>query len=208
VASRSFSVKLFEIDKEGGLEPILGVDEDYFAGAVPNTGDTYAMWGLNDIYDFYSVQRRIFVDSPDGASGWCVVVRKIDTASPLENVVTAWVEDTSFWAEIDEKERHEEIAKRERVARQEEERRKNEPRHKLHPREVGALRFMVNHQDCNTIDLIPQAGEHTIGVLVSAGLVRADGKDHRGLKTWRVTKEGRAELDRRDKWSAPVDPSY
>ncbi|CDM57223.1 hypothetical protein [Rhizobium favelukesii] len=202
MGSRGFGVRLFEIQPDGALEPILGVDEDYFCGVVPNVGDTYAMWHLHDVYDFYSVQRRVFVDSHDGAAGWCVVVRKLETAPPLENVVTAWAEDTRFWADIDEQERQEEIANQERIRRQEEDRLKHEPRHRLHPREVRALRYMINRPDCNTIDLIPRAGEHTISVLVSAGLVRAVGKDHRGLKTLRVTKEGKAEVDRHDKWSA------
>jgi len=111
VGNRGFGVRLFEIESSGTLVPLLGVDEDYFCGAVPNVGDTYAMNHLNGVYDFYSVQRRIFVDSHDGAEGWCVIVRRVETASQLENVVTAWDEDTKFWNDIDDQEREQENKK-------------------------------------------------------------------------------------------------
>ncbi len=111
MGNRGFGVRLFEIESNGTLVPLLGVDEDYFCGAVPNVGDTYAMNHLNGVYDFYSVQRRIFVDSHDGAEGWCVIVRRVETASQLENVVTAWDEDTKFWNDIDDQEREQENKK-------------------------------------------------------------------------------------------------
>ncbi|EJT05687.1 hypothetical protein [Rhizobium sp. CCGE 510] len=198
MASRNFSVRLFEIDKEGSLEPILAVDEDYFAGTVPNVGDTYSTHGLDD-YTFYAVQRRIFVDSHDGAGGWLIIVRKVDATSLLENVVSAWQEDTQFWNEIDQQESMEEG---ERRKQDREDRDEYAPRHNLHPREVLALRFMIEHPDCNTVDVIPQAGEHTINVLAAAALIRPGGKNHSGQKTWRVTEEGNAEIERRDKLSS------
>lgn len=201
MASLGFGVRLFEMQSDGALEPLLGVDEDYFRGTVPNVGDTFAMWGLHDVYRFYSIQRRYFIDSPDGDRGWCIIVREIDSAPPLENVVKTWVDDTKFWREVDEQEHQEEVEKQERLRKQEEDRQKNAPRHSLHPREVRALRFMIEHPESNTIDVIPQAGEHTLNVLSTAGLIRSAGKDHRGLKTWRVTKEGRAEIERHDKWA-------
>ncbi|WP_028744206.1 hypothetical protein [Rhizobium leguminosarum] len=198
MADRNFSVRLFEIDKEGSLEPILGVDEDYFAGAVPNVGDTYSRPGLED-YTFYSVQRRIFVDCHGGASGWLIIVRKLDATSLLENVVSAWQEDTQFWNEIDQQES---IEEGERRKQEREDRDEYAPRHNLHPREVLALRFMIEHPDCNTVDAIPQAGEHTINVLATAALIQPVGKNHSGQKTWRVTEEGNAEIERRDKLSS------
>jgi hypothetical protein len=93
--------------QDSELVPLLGVDEGHFCGVIPNVGDTYAKWGMHDIYRFYSVQRRYFIDSPDADSGWCVVVREIETAPQLENVVKAWAEDTQFWNDIDDQERQE-----------------------------------------------------------------------------------------------------
>lgn len=107
MGNRGCGVRLFEMQPDGNLEPILGVDEDYFAGTVPNVGDTLARWGLNDIYTFYSVQRRYFIDSPDADNGWCVIVRNIESAPQHEGVVKAWAEDTQFWADIDDQERAE-----------------------------------------------------------------------------------------------------
>jgi len=111
MGNRGFGVRLFEIQSDGALEPLLGVDEDYFAGTVPNVGDTFAKWGLNDVYSFYSVQRRYFIDSPDADNGWCVLVRPIESASQLESVVEAWTEDTRFWMDIDDQEKAEERVK-------------------------------------------------------------------------------------------------
>ncbi|NEI20537.1 hypothetical protein GUK30_14075 [Rhizobium leguminosarum] len=113
MSNRGFGVRLFEMQPDGTLEPFLGVDEDYFAGAVPNVGDTFAKWGLNDVYTFFSVQRRLFIDSPNADNGWCVIVRSIESAPQLETVVNAWAEDTKFWADVDE---HERVEKGERLA--------------------------------------------------------------------------------------------
>lgn len=107
MGTSGFGVRLFEITPDGSLEPILGVDEDYFGGTVPNVGDTYAKWGLNDVYTFFSVQRRYFIDSPDADNGWCVLVRQVESAPQLEYVVKEWADDTEFWRTIDEQEREE-----------------------------------------------------------------------------------------------------
>ena len=112
-----FGVRLFEIEADGSLEPLLGVDNEHFGGTAPNVGDTYAMWGPKDTYRFYSVQRRYFIDSPDGDNGWCVIVRRMDSAPQLERVVEAWADDTKFWRDIDEEERQEEDAERASRAR-------------------------------------------------------------------------------------------
>jgi hypothetical protein len=108
MASLGFGVRLFEIQSDGVLEPILGVDEDYFCGAVPNVGDTIAMSGLHDVYRFYNVQRRFFVDSSYGDHGWAIIVRANEPAAQMDKVVETWVSDTKFWREVDEQERVEE----------------------------------------------------------------------------------------------------
>ena len=53
MGNSGFGVRLFEVKSDGVLEPILGVDEDYFGGTVPNVGDTYESGGLHDVYRFY-----------------------------------------------------------------------------------------------------------------------------------------------------------
>ncbi|KAA0694372.1 hypothetical protein DTW90_23875 [Neorhizobium sp. P12A] len=113
MASEGFGVRVFEIEPDGTLTPHICADEDYFSGTVPNVGDTIAMWHLHDVYRFYNVQRRYFIDSPDDDRGWCVIVRLIDPAPQLENVVTEWSEDTKFWRSVEEQERKEE---QERIA--------------------------------------------------------------------------------------------
>lgn len=197
-----FTVRLFEIDREGKLEPLLGVDEDFFAGAVPNVGDTYSAWGA-DGYAFYSVQRRVFVNSSDGESGWLVIVRKIEAAPLLESVVEAWFEDNHFWREAAEQERLEEqelksqeTGSYEHWKRKNDERKKHAPIHKLHAPQMRALRFLIDHPDCRTVDLIPRTGEKTMEALEAKGCVRAGAKDHRGNREWYVTDEGRAEVKR------------
>lgn len=107
MGTSGFGVRLFEVMSDGSLEPILGVDGDYFGGTVPNVGDTYAKWGLNDVYTFFAVQRRYFIDSPDADNGWCVIVREVQSAPQLEAVAKEWAEDTEFWRAIDEQEREE-----------------------------------------------------------------------------------------------------
>ena len=201
MAVRSFSVKLFEIDRKGRLEGLLDTDEDYFAGTIPDVGDTFAKWGLDDVYTFFSVQRRIFVESP-GDDGWLIIVRQIESAPLLDTAAKEWIEDTRFWREVDEQERLEELAEEERRKEIEAQRKANAPRHHLHPREVRALRFMIDHPECVTIDAIPQAGEYTLTTLAAAGLVRTHGRDERGVPRWQVTKEGCAEIARYDLWTA------
>jgi len=47
----------------------MGADIGCFPGAVPNVGDTFAKWGLNDVYTFFSVQRRYFINSASSDHG-------------------------------------------------------------------------------------------------------------------------------------------
>jgi hypothetical protein len=202
MGDRGFGVRLFEIQKDGSLEPLLGVDEDHFAGAVPDVGDTYAKWGIDDQYTFFSVQRRIFVDSP-GTQGWCVVVREIEVAPQLDAVVREWIADTDFWLAVEEQERKDESDQQAQLEQRDAQRNQNAPRHRLHPREVKTLRFMIGHPECMTLATIRGAAEHTISVLAEAKLVRGAGKDASGEQQWKVTAEGRAEIQRYDLWTAP-----
>ncbi len=80
------------------------------------------------------------------------------------------------------------------------ERDKHRPHHRLDVREERILRFMLAHPEHTTVDLIPRAGEKTLEALTKVGVVGPGGKDHRGFRTWFVTDEGRAEIDRTDTW--------
>lgn len=95
-------VKIFQMLPNGSLDLLVGADDGYFGGIVPNVGDTYVMGSTNAAFPFYSVQRRYFIDSP-GDRGWCVIVRAIETAPQLENVVKTWRDEIKYWREVDEK---------------------------------------------------------------------------------------------------------
>lgn len=202
--SADFTVRLFELDKDGALEPILGTNESYFAGTVPTVGDTYSKYvEVEDRWISYNVQRRIFINSSDGASGWFIMVRKLDDTPLLNHAVEAWIEDTRFWREAEEQdafEEHEIAAQTkgtfEYWKRQQEEREKYRPIHKLNGPQARALRFLSDHPEIHTVDLIPQCGDKTMEVLEKAKCVRPGGKDYRGLREWFITDEGHAELKR------------
>lgn len=80
------------------------------------------------------------------------------------------------------------------------ERDKHRPRHRLDVREERILRFMLANPEHTTVDLIPRAGAKTLEALTKVGVVAPGGKDRRGFRTWFVTDEGRAEIDRTDTW--------
>lgn len=79
-------------------------------------------------------------------------------------------------------------------------REKHRPIHRLNAPQVRALRFLADHPDCLTSDVVPNAGEKTMEALAKVGCVRAGGKDYRGKREWHVTAEGRAELQREETW--------
>lgn len=205
VSKEGLSVRIWVIESDGGLEPIMTADESHFCGSVPNVGDTYAKWGLEDVYRFYSVQRRYFIDSIDVDQGWCVIVREIEPASQMEKIVEAWSEETVFFRELEEAERleeHETLASTpgtlENLVRQREERAKHRPHHGLTGPEMRGLRFMADHPKIKTIDKIPEMGERRTKRLLDKGLVRAVGKTALGVQKWLITAEGRAEIKRED----------
>jgi len=107
----AFSVRLFELQADGKLKALHANDIEYYGGACPNVGDTIGQLnGLGDAYRFYSVQRRVFVDAGDGNQGWAVVVRLIEESSFLSEVMTAWIDDTAFWYDVEKQEAAESLA--------------------------------------------------------------------------------------------------
>ncbi|NTA58402.1 hypothetical protein G6L32_07105 [Agrobacterium tumefaciens] len=107
MSGEGFDVRIYCLHSDGTIEAVIGADTDHFQGAVPNVGDTYAKWGLDDVYRFYSVQRRYFVDSVDNDHGWCVIVCEIESAPQMEAVVKEWSEETRFWRDISKEEEDE-----------------------------------------------------------------------------------------------------
>ncbi|WP_376742150.1 helix-turn-helix transcriptional regulator [Ensifer canadensis] len=81
------------------------------------------------------------------------------------------------------------------------ERDKHRPHHNLTAPEQRALRFMIDHPEYLTADLIPRVGDKTLEGMAKVGVVRPGGKDHRGFREWHVTDGGRAEIDRIDTWT-------
>lgn len=201
--SLDYTIRIYELLADGKLEPLGGGPISQYGGSCPNVGDTIARYDvLSEAFKFYNVQRRMFIDSADGDEGWAILIRAVDGSPLMSAVADEWLDETRFWRDVDEQERQEEAAKQARSRQKEEDRKKNAPRHSLDPRDVKALRFMIDHPDCVTIDTIRGAAEHTIAVLFDAGLVRKVGRDAAGAQQWRVTKEGKNEIARRDVWSS------
>lgn len=107
MSGEGFDVRIYCIRPDGYLESLMGADIGYFHGAVPNVGDTFAKWGLNDVYTFFSVQRRYFINSASSDHGWCVVVREIESAPQMEAIVKEWGEETEFWRDVAQQEKEE-----------------------------------------------------------------------------------------------------
>lgn len=234
------SVRIFEIQADGKIEPLMGSDVGFFGGSCPNVGDTFGKVNvLDDTFSFYSVQRRVFVDSCDGDEGWAVIVRPIEESALLNEVMTTWIEDTKFWRAVDIQETRESSEetrkqiqelmlkskeskkstkpkarkkpdpKRRKVKKEdkrpptaagETERDKHKPLLGLSAKEEKVLRYMVEHSDCTTPDVIPNAGEHTMERLTEKGALKEIGRDFRDEREWAVTDEGHAEIKRTDTW--------
>lgn len=82
--------------------------------------------------------------------------------------------------------------------RRREQRQENKPRLDLRGKQEDVLRFMVDRPDCNTADVIPNAGERTMQELARQGALRETGVDAHGDRRWEVTDEGRDEIKRID----------
>lgn len=74
----------------------------------------------------------------------------------------------------------------------------HKPRLDLRGKQEEVLRYMVDRPDCNTTDVIPNAGEHTMQQLAKQEALREIGMDCHGHRRWEVTDEGRAEIKRID----------
>ncbi|MFD1744063.1 hypothetical protein ACFSE1_01180 [Rhizobium helianthi] len=80
------------------------------------------------------------------------------------------------------------------------ERDKLKPRHGLNAVQLRVLAFMIDHPDCTTTDVIPDAGVKTMEYIAKVGCVRAGGKDADGRQHWHITDEGRTEIYRERTW--------
>lgn len=102
-------IRTYELRQDGGLEPLSIVPISHYGGVCPNVGDTLCSDFTALGVCFYSVQRRYFMEA-DGANGWAIVLRRIETAQQHLTVYEAWNADTAFWNEVDQQERNEELA--------------------------------------------------------------------------------------------------
>lgn len=207
--SLGYTIRLYKLLSDGGIEALGGGPLDNFGGSCPNVGDTIAKYDLlAETFKFYNVQRRMFIDSADGDEGWAILIRPIDGSALMTAVADEWLDETKFWRDVDEQERREEYEKAantkgtpEWSERQWQERSKHRPLHGLNGREIDVLHFISRNRKRNTIDRIPRAGEKTIQKLARIGVVQAGKDDSRGMKQWYLTKEGRAELKRWEIWT-------
>lgn len=196
-------VRVWSIQSDGVLEPLMGAGENHFRGTIPDVGDTFVMFGPSDEPLFYSVQRRYFINSNASDHGWCIIVRSTSAAAQMDLVVKEWTEETDFWRNVEAEELRVELevlantpGTYEYWVRQREEQAKHRPHHGLNGPEMRGLIFMADHPEINTIDKIPDVGERRMKRLLEKGLVRADGKTALGLQKWSITAEGRAEIKR------------
>lgn len=96
-------IRFYVIDSDGALEPFASMPlSDY--GTCPNVGDTMCVERGGRRPDFYSVQRRYFVDDIGFPSGWAVVLREFDTSPQTVAVMKAWREDNAWEKKINEQE--------------------------------------------------------------------------------------------------------
>lgn len=186
--SLDYTIRLYELLPDGDLEALSGGPVEQYGNSCPNVGDTIARYDvLAERFKFYNVQRRIFIDSSDLNEGWAILIRAVDASPLMIKVADEWLDETKFWGEVDEKEDWQ---------YQYAERKKHHPHHRLDARLEGVLRYMIEHPDSKTVDLIPQAGDKTMEALLKVGVVRTDGKDAQGARQWVVTDEGRTEVER------------
>jgi hypothetical protein len=186
--SLDYTIRLYELLPDGGLEALGGGPISQYGGACPNVGDTIArLHPLDETFQFYNVQRRMFIDSADGDEGWAILIRAVDASALMSAVAAEWLDETIFWRDVEKKESWEY-----RSAQRE----KHRPHHRLDAREQQILRFMIANPGKTAVDEIPRAGEKTMEKLLEVGVVRAGGKDDRGHRKWHVSDDGLAEISR------------
>jgi hypothetical protein len=179
---------------------------------VPGFGDriTLAIDGVGT--SIMEVVGRYFVRHLDEASdsewiAWFIIVQSVDLQEADDLLEAVSEHYAKFVRDRPPQKReraprvnatptHDDRRGIERWRRQDAERQKHHPVHKLDKPQMRALRFLADHPECTTVDLIPNAGEKTMEVLSKVGCVRPGGKDNRGFREWHITDEGRAELQR------------
>jgi len=182
---------------------------------VPGFGDRMALTIHDTGFSMMEVVGRYFVRHLDEASdtewiAWHVIVQPIDLQE-ADDLFEAISENYSKYvkpapaqkrwrdrqpkSDAPAEQPHDEFKE---WRRQDEERDKHRPIHKLNAPQMRALRFMIDHPDLMTSDLIPRAAEKTMEALAKAGCLRPGGKNYRGYREWHVTDEGRAEVQRHD----------
>ncbi|NKM30780.1 hypothetical protein [Rhizobium laguerreae] len=180
-------------------------------GTVPGFGDRYALTIHKSGTAIAEVVGRYFLRHIDEEAGsewyaWFIVVQEVDLKEQHDLVR---IFSTVYNEDIRGNLAKQALAKKAEAEQQglaywrsqQKERDKHRPLYQLDAREERVLRFMIAHADRLTVDLIPQAGEKTMGALAKVGVVRPGGKDHRGMREWSVTDEGRAEVQRIDTWT-------
>lgn len=103
--SLGYSVRVYELLPDGGIDPLHGSDITYFGGSCPNVGDTIGrLEGLDGCYTFYSVQKRMFIDTVDGDQGWAVLVRTVEASPLMSKLMREWINESKSWHNVDDKE--------------------------------------------------------------------------------------------------------
>lgn len=105
----NYTIRVYELLPDGSLQALSLGPSSLFQGAFPNVGDTIARFDLStQAFRYYGVQRRIFVNSLDGEDGCAILVRETPASAILEQVTAEWVDETEFWRDVVQEERHKE----------------------------------------------------------------------------------------------------
>lgn len=207
--SLDYTIRLYELLADGSIESLGGGEITSYGSSCPNVGDTIARYDvLAEAFKFYNVQRRMFIDSADSDEGWAIIVRATAASSLMLNVTDEWLDETKFWRDVEDQERqekHDEAARTQGTLEyftwQAEERVKHRPLFGLNGREIDVLLYMVKHPRRKLIEQIPRAGQKTMEKFSAIGVVKNGGTSSKGEQEWSITKEGREELKRHEKWA-------
>ncbi|MDK1377074.1 MULTISPECIES: hypothetical protein [unclassified Sinorhizobium] len=101
-------IRIYELEQDGKLHELSSTPISWYGGICPNVGDVLCSDFTALGVCFYSVQRRYFMEA-GGATGWAIIVRRLDPAPQQAMVYETWKEDTEFWEEVYENERREEL---------------------------------------------------------------------------------------------------
>ncbi|AIC27056.1 hypothetical protein IE4771_CH01939 [Rhizobium etli bv. mimosae str. IE4771] len=180
-------------------------------GTVPGFGDRYALAIHKSGTAIAEVVGRYFLRHIDEKAGnewyaWFIVVQEVSLREQddLFRIFSTVYKEDIRGNPVKQKraaKRDSEEKGFEYWENQDRQREKHAPLHKLDAREQRILRFMIAHPECQTTDMIPEAGEKTMDALAKVGVLRPGAKDHTGQREWFVTDEGRAEVNRIDTWT-------